>query len=101
MNRDPGLQPERTRLAWRRTALHWGIVAVLTVRMSFPLGRSGALASAAALLTWATGVAVANRRGRRMADRRPTAAGRSLVVVAILTAGYAALGVVLVATSLG
>lgn len=101
MNRDPGLQPERTRLAWRRTALHWGIVAVLTVRMSFPLGRAGALASAAALFAWATGVAVAYRRGQRIADRRPAAAGRSLVVVAMVTAGYAALGVVLVATSLG
>jgi hypothetical protein len=101
VNRDPGLQPERTRLAWRRTALHLGIVAVLTVRMSFPLGRSAALPSAAAILAWAIGVAVVYRRGGRMAEPRPGAAGGALVIVAALTAAYAALGVVLVATSLG
>jgi uncharacterized membrane protein YidH (DUF202 family) len=99
--RDPGLQSERTRLAWRRTALALGIVAVLTVRMSFALGRSAAPPIAAALLALAAGAAVAYRRGERMTQPRPPAAGRTLLVVALLAAGYAALGVVLVATSLG
>ncbi|HEX7747084.1 MAG TPA: DUF202 domain-containing protein [Micromonosporaceae bacterium] len=101
MSRDPGLQPERTRLAWRRTALALGIVAVLIVRMSFPLGRAAALPIAAALLAWVTGITVAYREGGRMIEREPAAPGRSLVVVALLTATYAALGVVLVGTSLG
>lgn len=101
MSRDPGLQPERTRLAWWRTALTVGVVALLTVRMSFPLGPAAALPIAAALLAWVTGMIVTYREEARTSQRRPAAPGRSLLVVGGLTAAYAALGVALVATSLG
>ncbi|MEU0063808.1 DUF202 domain-containing protein [Streptomyces albidoflavus] len=45
--RDPGLQPERTRLAWRRTTLSCTVVAVLAARAA--LHRSGGAAGLLAL----------------------------------------------------
>jgi hypothetical protein len=98
---DPGLQPERTRLAWRRTVPAMGVVAVLLVRMAFLLGPGGALPAAAALAGWVACVAVAYRRGGRITAGKPAATDRTLVVLAMITAGYAALGVALVSTSLG
>ncbi|HEB0852635.1 DUF202 domain-containing protein [Citrobacter werkmanii] len=37
-NRDPGLQPERTALSWRRTAFSMMVPAVLTLRGWFHFG---------------------------------------------------------------
>jgi uncharacterized membrane protein YidH (DUF202 family) len=64
---DPGLQPERTALAWRRTALSLAIGAVVSFRLlppvlgiwSIALGVTGLLLSAA---TWI----LAGRRARRV-----------------------------------
>lgn len=101
MTRDPGLQPERTRLAWRRTSLATAIVAVLLLRMAFRVGPVGALPAAGALAGWAACAALAHRRGGRLTQRHPSAAGRTPAVLALITAGYAVLGLVLVSTSLG
>ncbi|WP_274556437.1 DUF202 domain-containing protein [Streptomyces spiramyceticus] len=63
-DRDPGLQPERTRLAWRRTTLTCTVVAVLAgkqaVHEEFTV--AGAIAMALSALVWLGFLAVANRR---------------------------------------
>lgn len=46
-DRDPGLQPERTRLAWRRTTLSCAVVAVLAIRQALHTG--GGVVPAAAM----------------------------------------------------
>ncbi|MFF4954048.1 DUF202 domain-containing protein [Streptomyces chattanoogensis] len=72
--RDPGLQPERTRLAWRRTTLSCTVVALLAgrrlLRSTAPFAVDVALAALVALL-WLTFVAVSHRRVRALATGRP------------------------------
>ncbi|MGW2229550.1 DUF202 domain-containing protein [Streptomyces formicae] len=62
--RDPGLQPERTRLAWRRTTLSCTVAAVLAGRAALHQGPTvpGVLACALCLLLWLGFLAVAHRR---------------------------------------
>ncbi|MFC9942844.1 DUF202 domain-containing protein [Streptomyces pratensis] len=71
--RDPGLQPERTRLAWRRTTLACTVVAVLAVRQALRSGPAGAgmLAVALSLLAWLGFLVVAHRRVTGMGTSRP------------------------------
>jgi hypothetical protein len=71
--RDPGLQPERTRLAWRRTTLTCTVVALLAVRQSLHGGETGAgmLAVALSLLAWLGFLAVAHRRVSAMGPAEP------------------------------
>ncbi|MBD0712188.1 MULTISPECIES: DUF202 domain-containing protein [unclassified Streptomyces] len=71
--RDPGLQPERTRLAWRRTTLSFTVVAVLAVKVGIqdgttPLAMTGLALSA---LVWIGFLAVAHRRIRSLSPARP------------------------------
>lgn len=87
---DPGLARERTWLAWWRTLLLAGGVAVLLARLAAIDG--DLLIVAAALAGWTALFAVAFRRYR---SRRP-GPGPALPLVALFTAGYAALGTLLV-----
>ncbi|MGN9777742.1 DUF202 domain-containing protein [Micromonospora sp. H33] len=92
--RDPGLQPERTRLAWRRTALAMTVIMVLTVRLAFTRDTVGAVLAGLAVLGWFAALRVCSRRAT---GTGPAAAyGRALPLAALVTAGFATLGAVLV-----
>ncbi|QZZ32638.1 MULTISPECIES: DUF202 domain-containing protein [unclassified Streptomyces] len=62
--RDPGLQPERTRLAWRRTTLAGAVATVLAMKTSLHGGPTvaGSLICAACCALWLAFLAVAHRR---------------------------------------
>ncbi|MFI9581868.1 DUF202 domain-containing protein [Streptomyces sp. NPDC052236] len=66
--RDPGLQPERTRLAWRRTTLAFAVAAVLAAREAAGggLGPAGLVAVACSALVWLVFLRVAHHRVRAL-----------------------------------
>ncbi|MFE7544331.1 DUF202 domain-containing protein [Streptomyces platensis] len=75
-DRDPGLQPERTRLAWRRTTLSATAMAVLAGRQLLRSDAPGAVEVTLAVLMgllWAAFVGLAHGRMRAMAGGRPPA----------------------------
>jgi len=97
--RDAALQPERTRLAWRRTILAGTVVALLAVRLAVLDPRAAApLATAAALLGWLALLRFGYRRITAMTADRPVAAGRALPLTALAVVWFGAIGVVLIAT---
>ncbi|KQX47818.1 MULTISPECIES: DUF202 domain-containing protein [unclassified Streptomyces] len=71
--RDPGLQPERTRLAWRRTTLSCTVVAVLAVKLAVhdEITAVGVTGLALSALVWIGFLAVAHRRIRSLSAARP------------------------------
>ncbi|MFI6939783.1 DUF202 domain-containing protein [Streptomyces sp. NPDC050418] len=71
--RDPGLQPERTRLAWRRTTLSCTVAAVLAGKQALQGGPTalGLLAVAASLCVWLAFLTVAHRRMQELSVPRP------------------------------
>ncbi|MEV4625972.1 DUF202 domain-containing protein [Micromonospora sp. NPDC049523] len=100
LDRDPGLQPERTRLARRRTGLAFAVVAALTVRLALTHGMAVTLVIAAGLAAalLAVGAAVTRRASRN--PSRPSG-GRTMPMLALVTVGYAGLGLLLVLGALG
>ncbi|MEU1886420.1 DUF202 domain-containing protein [Micromonospora sp. WMMD987] len=91
---DPGLQPERTRLAWRRTALAFTVVAVLAVRLALTGDAAGALLAGATVLLWS--VTLVATWGRATGHRRAGIDARAVPLVALAAAGLALLCVSLV-----
>lgn len=71
--RDPGLQPERTRLAWRRTTLSCTVVALLAGKQALHAGATPVAVISVALsgLAWLGFLRVAHRRVTGMETARP------------------------------
>jgi hypothetical protein len=91
---DPGAAIERTRLAWRRTILSAGAVALLCVRPAFAQrpGTLAVLLTAAAMGGWAALTALAYRRAGGLRIRPPHSSRRTIVATAGIAVGFAILG---------
>ncbi|MDX2296988.1 MULTISPECIES: DUF202 domain-containing protein [Streptomyces] len=97
--RDPGLQPERTRLAWRRTTLSWTVVAVLGVKLALmdDATAAGVTGLALAALLWIGFLAVAHRRIRALDTARPRVlSARGALLAAGCTVALAVCGAALI-----
>ncbi|WP_405611116.1 DUF202 domain-containing protein [Streptomyces sp. NBC_00076] len=99
-DRDPGLQPERTRLAWRRTTLSSTVAALLAMKATLHGGVSVAGVTVCALsgALWLGFLLVAHRRIRVLsATSSPTAlAPRDATTGALLTVALAVCAAALV-----
>lgn len=70
---DPGLQPERTRLSWRRTTLSAVVVVVLAARETARRGASptAVLGMGVSVLLLLVFLVTAQRRMRQLGSARP------------------------------
>lgn len=105
MSGDPGLQPERTSLAWRRTGLGAVAAAVALVRVALLRGSPTIAALCAALVVVAVGAGVegSRRHGQRRSWFESDDAVRGLSLAAraavVLVAGLGVAGLLLVLTT--
>ncbi|MDW4908138.1 DUF202 domain-containing protein [Streptomyces sp. ADMS] len=100
--RDPGLQPERTRLAWRRTTLSSTVAALLAGKTALHGGPSaaGIAVCAVCCALWLCFLAVAHRRIRTLAttddDGPPVLAARHAAAATLCAVALAVCGAALV-----
>ena len=91
---DHGASAERTRLAWRRTALSATAVALLAARPAFVpgSGTTAWLAAALAMAAWVALIALGYRRVRGLTSSPPQPGRRTITAYALITVGFAAIG---------
>jgi hypothetical protein len=95
--RDPGRQPERTALSWRRTLLAATVAALLAARMAVTEPTPVALVAVVAMAVgWLAILVLAVRRMTAMAAAEPGPVGWAVPLTTLVTAVYAGLGMVLV-----
>ncbi|GGT75895.1 DUF202 domain-containing protein [Streptomyces lateritius] len=97
--RDPGLQPERTRLAWRRTTLTCTVVAVLAGKQAIDddITAAGVTGAALSALVWVGFLAVGHRRIQALESPRPAALSlRGALLAAACTVALAGFAVAVV-----
>lgn len=96
--RDPGLQPERTLLAWRRVFLILIGLAVALPRLAWPALGEWSLGAAAAIAAVAVALLLWGGRGYRPADPALTRSSPGAILATAATAallGLAALALVM------
>ncbi len=100
---DRGLQAERTRLAWSRTALSFAAVGALLLHANASTGYRlqelpGLLALCSAAATYLLGVGRYHATPRNAARDRPVTSAGSVRALAVLTTLTAVLALVLITT---
>ncbi|MDF2466830.1 MAG: oxidoreductase [Ramlibacter sp.] len=89
---DPGLQPQRTALAWNRTTLALAINALLVLRAGLQTGDRALLALGALVGIAAVAIAVAAMRRRRQLAHGVYAPATALIASTALAVMLAASG---------
>ena len=94
MTGPPDDSAQRTRLAWRRTALAGTVVGLLAARAAFGPrpDAAGLLLAAAGMVCWVVFMALAYRRTRGLAAASPASGRGSIPAYAWITVGFAVLG---------
>ncbi|MEV6717954.1 DUF202 domain-containing protein [Lentzea sp. NPDC051208] len=86
MNRDPGLQPERTHLAWSRTALASAACSLLLMNVAARHGWGSATLPAVCTAVWSVALVLFGRRRRLIARPQVLFAVALLATAACLSA---------------